>query len=918
VREIGERIQRFEIKARLGSGGMGTVLHAHDPQLERDVALKLLNAPRGSMPRLSEHETLDLRSDAPPTTSSEDLLHEARMMARLSHPNVVSVYEVGLTGETVFVVMEHIDGTDLATWLPGKSRRRVLDMMAQAGAGLAAAHAHSIVHGDFKPHNVLVGADGRVRVADFGLARLAHGTGEPTRGTPHYMAPELWVGAKASVASDVYAFCVTLAEALGAKLDDIRGTLRAPPRLRAAILAGTADNPAGRPALASILPALQAGSSRRAWLAMGALGVAAIAGIAFAQLGGDADSCTMERSLGRWHVGSDVVVRAVLGGANLSDADRRIIDRVVDSFTNGQKEIDQSWSATCRDVKAGRLTARQAKVSQSCLMRRQIELGVKSDYFLTKRPKRSSGAERARLWDTSDCDDVSSPLLPTDLAPVIALFGQLFDVDAAPAKLRIAGATEVARQAAAIGERELEARAMLSAAAAYTEGGQLTQADELAEAAYRKALDLSSLRMQAMALTLRTRLATKRGDANQALSFGKLTLAIAERSSTAPTTRARIYTEMARAAYTAGDGPLTLELVEKGMSIIREHELEVPYVEASLRLDRTNGLGLFNGKKLEALAAGEETLAWMEQTFGQQSKEYAVALQVYASQLRWNDKVELALQHWERAYAIRKQINPEDPSLPLVRGDIARLYERLGNSEQALKMYEEELAEAPHSELVRAQVPLITIHIGMNQCGVGNCEQGYATMQRGLELGIAQHGADHRTVAEFRDNMLAIELAIGKWDAAERNIQALRRLWEGDYNKRLSLGMLAKSEAELTLYRGNAAKAEQQARKALAAWDEMKGDDVPRAAIIGTLVDTLIEQRKWKEARTMVERAYEITRARELRIASLHHEVRLAEIEVGEGKLAIAKQRAERALAELPTSSVGSRRRAEALLKRRR
>src|SRR5512140_2210960 len=111
VTSVGRRIQRFEVTEQLGVGGMGSVFRAWDPQLERDVAIKVLSGgARDPSLELSPHETLDLRGTAPP--SQDDLLSEARMMARLSHPNVLPVYEVGLDGGVVFVVMEHIDGSN--------------------------------------------------------------------------------------------------------------------------------------------------------------------------------------------------------------------------------------------------------------------------------------------------------------------------------------------------------------------------------------------------------------------------------------------------------------------------------------------------------------------------------------------------------------------------------------------------------------------------------------------------------------------------------------------------------------------------------------------------------------------------------------------------------------------------------------
>lgn len=213
-------VGRYRLLERIGEGGMGVVYVAHDPELDRRLALKLLRPE--------------------PTAATEQrrarLVLEAQAMAKLSHPNVVGVHDVGRVGEQLFLAMELVDGVTLTQWLSASRRghRAVIEVMLAAGRGLAAAHRAGLVHRDFKPDNVLVGKDGRVRVSDFGLARASGPvalddapldvTG-PTRplamtstgmlvGTPAYMAPEQWRGEPADAKSDQFAFAVTLYEAL--------------------------------------------------------------------------------------------------------------------------------------------------------------------------------------------------------------------------------------------------------------------------------------------------------------------------------------------------------------------------------------------------------------------------------------------------------------------------------------------------------------------------------------------------------------------------------------------------------------------------------------------------------------------------------------------------------------------------------
>jgi serine/threonine protein kinase len=219
------QIGRYVLQDRVGSGGMGIVYAARDTELDRNVAVKLLRLGGGS------------RSE---TERRRRLLREGKALARLSHPNVVQVYDVGEHDDRVFVAVELVAGRNVREWIeesdPGW--REALQVFIQAGRGLAAAHDAGIVHRDFKPENVLVGDDGRVRVLDFGLARGAthvlDGTGEDepaqpgegsslatpltepgvVMGTPAYMAPEQHLGRSADARTDQFGFCVALHEAL--------------------------------------------------------------------------------------------------------------------------------------------------------------------------------------------------------------------------------------------------------------------------------------------------------------------------------------------------------------------------------------------------------------------------------------------------------------------------------------------------------------------------------------------------------------------------------------------------------------------------------------------------------------------------------------------------------------------------------
>lgn len=264
-------IGRFQVLQRVGSGGAGVVYSAWDPKLERRVAVKVL---RG------EHDPHEVE-------------HEAKLLAKLNHPNVVAVYDVGECDGASFVAMEFVDGQTLQTHLEASQLRwaQRLALLEQAASGLVAAHEAGIVHGDVKPGNLLVGADGRLRVTDFGTAHL--GEDRLLGATPAYMAPEQAGGNPATTASDQFSLCATAFEVFygvrpypGDTADEIRAALAEQRRtevptsasiprwLRDSIERGLAHDPNERyPDLASLLTVWKRGTQgKRGWVATAALG----------------------------------------------------------------------------------------------------------------------------------------------------------------------------------------------------------------------------------------------------------------------------------------------------------------------------------------------------------------------------------------------------------------------------------------------------------------------------------------------------------------------------------------------------------------------------------------------------------------------------------------------------------------------
>ncbi|MDX2008706.1 MAG: serine/threonine-protein kinase [Myxococcaceae bacterium] len=279
----GTSLGRYIVLEAVGTGGQGVVYSAFDPQLDRKVALKLVRVKQGG--------------DASETQRAR-LLKEAQVLARLSHPNVVTVHDVGRFADQVFIAMEFMSGGTLAAWLEQpRSQADVLEKLTQAGRGLAFAHAAGVVHRDFKPDNVLLDGRGVAHVTDFGLARDVDGAVVMGGGTRRWMAPEQRDGRPVGPRADQYAFCLVFVQALtgvvpgGDELGDGPPVVppSVPPWLRQVLQRGLAVDPDARfPSMDALLSALAEDPTvarrRAATTAVSVLGLVAVGVISGALL----------------------------------------------------------------------------------------------------------------------------------------------------------------------------------------------------------------------------------------------------------------------------------------------------------------------------------------------------------------------------------------------------------------------------------------------------------------------------------------------------------------------------------------------------------------------------------------------------------------------------------------------------------
>lgn len=434
--QVPSTIGRYEVRRVVGSGGMGVVIAAHDPELGRQVAIKVL---------AREHAEARTR-----------LLREAQAMARLSHANVVTVHEVLKVNDRAAIVMELVDGRDLAGWLAETPRgwRAIVDAFIQAGRGLAAAHKAGMVHRDFKPGNALIDRDGVVRVTDFGLVRASAAEDESldpsdaatdqldtmlTRtgmvlGTPTYMAPEQHERGAVDARTDQWAFACALYNALykqrpfaGETYSELSTSVRAgalrpepattavPRRIRAAIRRGLSRDPADRFAtmdemLAALTP------PRRGWIAVGVVGgLAAAAVIAAVVLtrhqavscdGLDAPFAAM------WNPGRAQAIRtqfASTGAGFAADA--------ADRFTAALDQRRDAWAAmrtqACTDAQRGAISSDLLDRRMHCLDLRLAEVRTVVDSAAAADTALVATANNAlaRLPGVGECTD------PVDTIP---------------------------------------------------------------------------------------------------------------------------------------------------------------------------------------------------------------------------------------------------------------------------------------------------------------------------------------------------------------------------------------------------------------------------------------------------------------------------------------------------------------------
>ena len=805
----GSRIGRYVVGERAGEGGMGVVYIAHDPELERDVAVKVL------------HETASRTRPA----LAERLRQEAKALARLSHPNVVAVYDVGLHDEHVFIAMERVIGDPLAVWLEqARPWRDTLTMFLAAGRGLAAVHAAGLTHRDFKPQNVLLGDDGRPRVADFGLARVelggragsSDGAGErpvgithtgTLLGTPLYMAPEQHRGESADARSDQFAYCVSLwiavyrqrpfAGSTAAELARAvhRGELcrpprssRVPARLARVLRRGMAPDRAQRfPSMDELLRALDrvARPRRRIAAVGGAVAVvAAIALLASRHTAAPPPACDGARARVAevWNPASRAQVASAMHRLALPFGTRTAaaIDGILDDYAARWASLHGD---ACRATRVlGWQTEAQLELRTTCLEVRLGELRALVDRLQVADATIAEHATAAArdLADLSACADLVA--LATPIQPP----------------------TPGVREAVAALASRLAALHARETTGDYRAG--LTLARDLARAAH----GVSYRPLEAAVELSVGRLAQRVDDAAGAERAFEAAIWAAEAGRDDPAA-ARALIGAIGAADRLGRYEAIPSLVARASAVFER--MGPQRDELSLELEATLGeVAQHRGNFAEADRRFSTVVTTLERRLGRAHPRLAEPLRQLANALRHGPALDRALELAQRALVIQRAEYADDhPAVASALEMVAAVERELGRYSDAERDLERVIAIrervfGPNS----AHVAQSLYSLGLVHSELGLSDKAVATMRKVVAIDRTVIDPDTGVVGDHLSGLAGELETLGRYDEAiemdERALELLRRRFgEDDY--RVAETLNGEASIELSRHRPDAALA---------------------------------------------------------------------------------------------------------------
>lgn len=869
------RLGRFMVIDEAGSGGMGKVYRAYDPKLCREVALKVL------------------RQKASDEAGRVRMLREAQGMARISHPNVLPVYDVEPHGDVLFIVLEYVEGQTLYDFVD-KQRpdwRRVIELYVEAGRGLHAAHEMDIVHRDFKPGNVLVGDDGRVRVMDFGLARTASGdalgegalessatddlsvdetdpslfTGEQpllsshvtrlgmTMGTPAYMAPEQHAGAPLDARCDQFSFCIALYESLygqrpykGSHPQRLsrakrKGRIEPPPGDRYVprwvhqiILRGLSPQQVDRwPSMAALVERLEAGlrppTMRRAWGVVGLAGL--LAGGAYALADRDEDPCDIESRLdGTWDQERSAKISAAFADTGLSYASASW-ERV----RAGIDEYLQAWVSRRTEVCEHGLhnpNSGRTALQEACLDTRLAEARALLDIF--------EGADADVVEQSVAAMSALRPIEPCMDDRALAL--ALPDPDA--------------------GQRETveSLTANVHRVRALGKAGKYPEALELGESVRLEAIEADYLPLIAELDLLTGRFLDRLGrmdEAENRLSdsyFG----ALASSHGTVAYDAATALAGLVGSGQARGtEGLAWSRHARAQLAALPEGAADPSHIETAV-----GNIHREMGDVPKALAHFEIALGIVERDRSPNHPDVAAAITNLGTAHALEARYDLAIDYLRRALAVRRAaLGNEHPDVGGTLNNLGFTYDTRGDWKEAEQAYLEagrvfEAAFGPdHDTAGRISMNLAVVYHRQNQF-----ERAEEKYEAALENYLKFYGPDHPRPAGVRLNLGTLYMSMDlEKEAIEVITAALEsfRLTLGDEHPSVAdaLGNLAEA------YRaaGDLDRARKLAREALDLREKLLGADHPDLAYShSTLAGLAAEKQDWLTARSHDEHALRI------------------------------------------------------------
>ncbi len=811
---LGATVSRYVVLEEVGRGGMGRVLRAYDPKLQREVAIKQLRLGTG---------------DAEATTR---MVAEARAMARLSHPNVVSVYDVEELDEAqVVIAMEFVAGMTLKAWLREDAQpwETIVSRFIHAGRGLAAAHEAELLHRDFKPANVLV-TEGAVKVTDFGIAKalgagpdsISLDTDAPSLddltstgtvvGTPRYMAPEQHASEPLDAAADQYAFCVALWEALcgappfaGKTL--VKDKLAGPPpwpnkttpaSIAQAIIRGLSPQPERRwPSMQALLSELQLDPSgkRNRWLiATAAIGVSSLAAASYLASRDEAQQpCTgAEQQLaGIWDTDrAEAVERA------FADVGRSYVEGAWSRTKATLDAYARAWVAAHTEACEASTVRREQSpqmmdLRMACLHRAVVEMRATVDVLADADSDVVQNADTLTdgLRPLSRCGDIEA--LTADVEPPSDAEAEA--VEAARAAL---AKSKSLRQAGRYDASKKAVEAARSVLADATYGPVLAELsladgdilDELgryaeAETALEEAVRVGTRWKQQdtvrrAAVRLMGLLAEHQKRPAEALRYAPLADGLSQGD---PLARAGYRNNMAgilviQADYAAAEAEHRAVLALRQETLGPEH----PDVAAS-RHNVANAL--YNqGRYEEAEAEHRAALALRESILGSDHPRLATSRSNLAGVLFAQGKVAEAEQECRKALDVRvNALGPEHPNVAGLHNNLAMILATQGKHEEAAAQHRSALAlkaaslGPDHPSNAISHNNLATVLFALKEFDEAETEHRAA-----LALWEKSLGPEHPRVAVSRSNLAAVLMELHRPDEALPLLESSWKVFEAD------------------------------------------------------------------------------------------------------------------------------------------